>query len=156
MDVRWWVFIHIVGVAGFLASHGVSMWVAFAVRRERDRGRIEHLLQLSGASLAPMYASLLVLLVGGVGGGFASPWWGFGWIWVALVLLVAISAVMMAVSAPYYRRVKEAVKLRPSGVPRASDEELSGLLRAKAPMVSAWLGIATLVVIVWLMVLKPF
>jgi hypothetical protein len=63
---------------------------------------------------------------------------------------------MMVVSSPYYRRVKEAVKLRPSGVPRVSDEELEEILARRAPLVSAWLGIATLAAIIWLMVWKPF
>lgn len=156
MDYRWWVLLHILGVAVFIAAHGVSMWVAFKVRGERDRTRIETLLQLSGSSIALMYAGLLVLVIGGVIAGFAGRWWSFGWIWLAIGLLVMISVVMMAVSSPYYRRIKEAVKLRPSGVPRVSDEELDELLHARAPMISAWLGIATLAAIIWLMVWKPF
>ena len=156
MDYRWWVLLHILGVAIFLAAHGVSMWVAFKVRSERDRTRIETLLQLSGSSVALMYAGLLVLLIGGVIAGFAGQWWSFGWIWLAIGLLVMISGVMMGVASPYYRRVKEAVKLRPSGVPRVSDEELDELLQARAPIVSGWLGVATLAAIVWLMVWKPF
>ena len=156
MDYRWWVLLHILGVAAFLAAHGVSMWVAFRVRGERDRTRIETLLQLSGSSVAVMYAGLLVLVIGGVIAGFAGHWWSFGWIWLAIGLLVMISGVMMGVSSPYYRRIKEAVKLRPSGVPRVSDEELDELLLARAPMISAWLGIATVTAIIWLMVWKPF
>jgi hypothetical protein len=156
VDYRWWVLLHILGAAAFLAAHGVSMWVAFKVRGERDRVRIETLLQVSGSSVALMYAGLLVLVIGGVIAGFAGRWWSFGWIWAAIGLLVMISIVMMAVASPYYRRVKEAVKLRPSGVPRVSDEELDELLQARAPMISAWLGIATLAAIIWLMVWKPF
>jgi MFS family permease len=156
VDYRWWVLLHILGAAAFLAAHGVSMWVAFKVRGERDRTRIETLLQVSGSSVALMYAGLLVLVIGGVIAGFAGRWWSFGWIWAAIGLLVMISIVMMAVASPYYRRVKEAVKLRPSGVPRVSDEELDELLQARAPMISAWLGIATLAAIIFLMVWKPF
>ena len=130
--------LHILGVAIFLSAHGVSMWVAFKVRAERDRTRIETLLQLSGASVSLMYVGLLVLLVGGIVAGFRGHWFGFGWIWAALGLLAGISVVMMVVSSPYYRRVKEAVKLRPSGVPRVSDEELEEILARRAPLVSAW------------------
>jgi Predicted integral membrane protein (DUF2269) len=156
LDLRWWVLLHIVGVAIFLAAHGVSMWVAFKVRAERDRARIESLLQLSGASVRGMYIGLLVLVIGGVLAGFAEGVWGFGWIWTAIALLVLISIVMLTVSAPYYRRVKEAVKLRPSGVPRKSDEELEEILGEQAPMASAGLGILALAAILWLMVWKPF
>jgi uncharacterized membrane protein len=156
LDIRWWVLLHIIGVAIFLTAHGVSMWVAFKVRAERDRPRIESLLQLSGASVRGMYIGLLVLVVGGVLAGFAEGVWGFGWIWTAIALLILISVVMLVVSAPYYQRVKEAVKLRPSGVPRKSDEELEEILQERAPMVSAGLGIIALAAILWLMVWKPF
>jgi Predicted integral membrane protein (DUF2269) len=156
LDFRYWVLLHILGVAIFLAAHGVSMWVAFQVRGERDRTRIESLLQLSGASVRGMYVGLLVLIVGGVLAGFAEGVWGFGWIWTAIALLVMISVVMLTVAAPYYRRVKEAVKVRPSGVPRKSDEELDEILHESAPMVSAGLGVIALVAILWLMVWKPF
>jgi hypothetical protein len=156
MDYRWWLLTHLFGVVTFVAAHGASMWVAFRVRGERDRTKIETLLQLSGSSIAAMYAGLLVLLIGGIAAGFAGNWWGGGWIWTSIALLAMISVVMRAVSSPYYRRVKEAVKLRPSGVPRVSDEELEELLLARPPMVSAWLGILTLAAILWLMIWKPF
>jgi hypothetical protein len=156
LDFRYWVLLHIVGVAIFLAAHGVSMWVAFRVRVERDRTRIESLLQLSGASVRGMYVGLIVLVIGGVLAGFAEGVWGFGWVWTAIGLLVAISIVMLTVAAPYYQRVKEAVKIRPSGVPRKSDEELEEILSETAPMVSAGLGVLALVAILWLMVWKPF
>ena len=57
---QWWVFIHIVGVLGFLLAHGVSVAVLFALRRERDPGRIRALLALSGQSANAFYWSFLV------------------------------------------------------------------------------------------------
>ena len=155
-DYRWWILLHLLGVGIFLAAHGVSMWVGFKVRTERDRPRIEALLQLSGVSVRVMYVGLLVLVVGGVTAGIDGSYFSQLWIWTAIGLLVAISIVMVTVSSPYYQRVKEAVKLRPSGVPRVSDEELSEILARRAPLVSSYLGIATLAAIFWLMVWKPF
>jgi hypothetical protein len=38
----------------------------------------------------------------------------------------------MYVARPYYQRVKEAVEVRPSGVPRRSDEELEEIPTAPA------------------------
>lgn len=151
-----WTFVHIVGVAGFLFAHGVSGLVAFRLRKERDRTRIETLMQLSGASVPLMYVSLVVLIVGGVVTGLILHSFGQGWIWAAIGLLVAISVVMWTVNAPYYGHVKDAVKLRPSGVPRVSDEELDELLMASAPMVSAGFGFVALAAIIYLMVVKPF
>lgn len=153
---QWWTFVHIVGVAGFLFAHGASGFVAFRLRTERDRARVETLMQLSGASIPLMYISLLVLIVGGVGAGILLKSFAQGWIWTAIGLLVAVSLVMWVVNTPYYSRVKDAVKLRPSGVPRVSDEELDELLNARAPMVSAGFGFLALAAIIYLMVMKPF
>ena len=52
--------------------------------------------------------------------------------------------------------MKEAVEVRPSGVPRKSDEELDEILRARIGLVNTAIGAASLVVIAWLMIFKPF
>lgn len=156
LDYRWIVFIHIVGVLGFVMFHGVSVMVALRLRKERDRTRIAELMQFSGSSVAGMYASLLVLLIGGVWAGFKLDWWKYAWIWVALGLLVFMIGEMSAVARPYYQRVKEAVEVRPSGVPRRSDEELDQMLRSPLPMVNAAAGFAALLFITWLMIYKPW
>jgi hypothetical protein len=153
---NWWKVLHILGVLGFVAFHGVSIWVALRLRKERDRGQIAALLQFSGSSVQGMYVSLGVLILFGVIAGFAGRWWGQWWIWIALLILVAMIGEMAAVARPYYQRVKEAVEVRPSGVPRRSDEELDEILRSPLAMFNAVLGVVALVVLVWLMVFKPF
>ena len=55
-----------------------------------------------------------------------------------------------------YQRVKEAVEVRPSGVPRRSDEELAEILRSPVAVWNAAFGFAALLVITWLMIFKPF
>lgn len=156
VDYRWLVFIHIVGVLGFVMSHGVSMMVALRLRTERDRNRIAELLQFSGASVMASYVSLGILLIGGVWAGFRLNWWEYGWIWVSLGVLVFMIVEMGVVARPYYQRLKEAVELRPSGVPRRSDEELDAMLRSRLPLLNTVLGYASLLFITWLMIWKPW
>lgn len=153
---NWWKLLHVLGVLGFVMFHGVSIWVALRLRKERDRGRIAELLQFSGSSVAGMYVSLGLLLLFGVIAGFAGKWWGDWWIWLSLLILVGMVGEMSAVARPYYQRVKEAVEVRPSGVPRRSDEELDEILRSRLALFNAILGIVALLVLVWLMVFKPF
>jgi hypothetical protein len=155
IDYRWWKFLHVAAVLGFVLFHGVSVQVAFRLRKERDRARIAELLQFSGASTMGMYVSLGALILFGVVAGFSGKWWSYWWIWISLGLLVATIAEMSAVARPYYEKLKDAIQLRPSGVPRTSDEELADLLRARAAMFNALFGIATLVIITWLMIWKP-
>ncbi len=145
----WWKFMHVAGVIAFVMFHGVSMTVALQLRRERDRGRIATMTQLSGSSLRGMYVALLWLIVFGVIGND-------GWFWISVGLLVVAIAEMSAVARPYYERVKEAIEVRPSGVPRRSDEELDEILRSPIGLWNTVFGIAVLAVIAWLMIFKPF
>ena len=132
------------------------MMVALQLRRERDRGRIATMTQLSGSSLRGMYVALLWLIVFGVIAGIQGEWWNDGWFWISVGLLVVAIAEMSAVARPYYERVKEAIEVRPSGVPRRSDEELDEILRSPIGLWNAAFGIAVLAAIAWLMIFKPF
>ena len=69
---------------------------------------------------------------------------------------MAVSAEMSIVVRPYYQRLKEAVEIRPSGVPRRSDEELTAMLASRLSLASAAFGFAALVFIAYLMIFKPF
>jgi len=152
----WWKFLHVAGVIAFVMFHGVSMMVALQLRTERDRGRIATMTQLSGSSLRGMYVALLWLIVFGVIAGIQGEWWNDGWFWISVGLLVVAIAEMSAVARPYYERVKEAIEVRPSGVPRRSDEELDEILRSPIGLWNTVFGIAVLAVIAWLMIFKPF
>jgi ABC-type Fe3+ transport system permease subunit len=151
----WWKFLHVLGVLGFVMFHGVSAVVAFRLRRERDRTRIAELLQFSGLSIQGMYVSLGVLILFGVIAGFDGEWWRFWWIWISLGLLIATLAMMYVVARPYYQQLKDAIQLRPSGVPRRSDEELDQILRSSASTLTIAWGTGALVIITWLMIWKP-
>jgi len=155
IDYRWWKLLHVLGVLGFVMFHGVSILVAFRLRKERDRTRIAELLQFSGSAVKGMYVSLLLLIAFGVIAGFAGHWWSFWWIWISLGLLVITIGEMTGVARPYYQSLKDAIQLRPSGVPRKSDEELDQLLRSGLALFNAVWGVAVLLVIAWLMIWKP-
>ena len=161
---QFWVFVHLVGVFGFLLAHGVSAAVALSLRRERDPQRVRALLELSSWSLGGFYVSILVLLAGGVTAGFLGQWWGQGWIWAALGVLVAMMGAMYALASPYYRRVREALGVARTGRRRADAPaetltlaaDLDPLLRSSRPLLIVAVGIGGLLVILWLMVFKPF
>jgi hypothetical protein len=48
---NWLVFLHVVSALGFMMAHGVSVSVAFALRRERHSERVRALLELSANSI---------------------------------------------------------------------------------------------------------
>ena len=155
IDYRWWVFIHLIGVFGFLLAHGASVSALFRLRKERDREKIRQLIQFSGSTIRLFYVSLLVLVIGGVGAGLREQVFKQQWIWEAIGVLVVVSVAMIAIARPYYRKIAEATELRPSGVPRVSDEDLAARLQAPTPTVVALLGFGGLLVILYLMIFKP-
>src|SRR5262249_6007961 len=105
----WIVFLHVIGAFAFVLAHGASALAAFRIRVERDPERIGLLLDLSRLGAALSYTGLLVLLVAGIAAGIAGHWFGTGWIWAAIGVLLAVMLGMYATATPYYNRVRVAV-----------------------------------------------
>ena len=159
---QWIVLLHVLGAFAFVAAHGVSMITAFQLRGERDRPRQAALLEASGAGIGVMYIGLLLLLVAGIIAGFMGDHWGRGWIWASLGTLVVVLAVMYAVASPFYGRMRTAAGLPDTAdraakfKPPVTEADLDELAASNRPTVLALVGGIGLVVILWLMLLKPF
>jgi hypothetical protein len=150
-------------VFGFLLAHGVSAGVILRLPAEQDPERMKALLDLSGHSAQSMYISLLLLIVTGVVSGFMGEWWGQIWIWASLVVLVLVfvgmqvrgsgytTAVRKAIGAPYFEKMKLQDPLPP-----ASKEEIAALLSPSRGIELLAMGGVALLIILWLMILKPF
>ncbi|HEX2193982.1 MAG TPA: hypothetical protein VHK63_03360 [Candidatus Limnocylindria bacterium] len=159
----WIVLVHVLGAFGFVLGHGVSAHAAFQLRGERDRARVEALLDLSQTSLWLLYGSLLVLLAAGIAAGFVGGWWGRLWIWTSIGILAVIIAAMYAIASPYYMSLRKALG-RPGHEPKEGEpapapmtaDQLAADLRSSRPFWLAAIGGLGLVVIIGLMVLKPF
>ena len=108
---RWWVFIHIVGVIGFVLAHGVSVGTALRVRNERDPNRIRALLQVSASATGIFYVSTLLLLLGGIVAGVDGNWFDQTWLGVALGVFIAEMVFMWAVTSPYYKRLRKVLAI---------------------------------------------
>jgi hypothetical protein len=159
---QWIVLLHVLGAFAFVAAHGVSMLAAFRLRSEPDRARQSALLEVSGIGVGLMYIGLLVLLAAGIWAGFVGDHWGRGWIWAALGTLVAVTVVMYAVATPFYGRMRAAAGAGGMGrsadqfKPPATEADLQALATSSRPFVLAAVGGIGLLVLIWLMLLKPF
>jgi len=156
------ILAHLLGVFGFLMAHGISVGVAFTLRREREVARIQALLNLSSSSLGVLHGSIALLLLTGIVGGFVGHWWNRGWIWLSLGLLIALYTYMGMVAAGYYGKVRKAVglpymlgfKQQQAGEP-ANSEEIDALLKRSQPIWLALVGFGGLAILAWLMMSKP-
>jgi hypothetical protein len=78
------------------------------------------------------------------------------WLWVSIGILVVTVALMTSVAAPYFKQITAACEVRPSGVPRKSDEELGALLHGSTTTLITAVGSIGLVAILYLMIFKPW
>ena len=155
----WFVLIHIAGMAIFVACHGVSMFVSFRIRSQREPRAIAAAMEASSAAILPMYLGLTLLLVGGLGAAAGANLWTQPWVIASAIVLVVVITVMYMVATPYYVRVRQAVgattRGKPPEGPQASPEELAALLDTRRPELLLLVGGGGLLILLWLMVLKP-
>lgn len=159
----WIVFGHIAGAFIFAMSHGVGAWSSFRLDRERDPASVRALLELMSESLSGVYVGLLALLVFGIWAGIIAGHFARGWIWAALILVIAIAVAMYLMATRYYAGLREAVGLRtqqtekdaPDPIP-VGQAELDAMLARNPSAALAGVGFGGLALILFLMVLKPF
>jgi hypothetical protein len=157
------VFVHVLAAFVFAAGHGVSVFVAFQVRRETDRARMAALLDVSQLSVLVATIAVIVLFLAGILAGIVLNSWSRTWIWVSLVLLIAIGVSMTPLGIGHFNRIRVALGQRtrdfkegqPDPVP-ASDEALAAALATRRPELLLAIGGGGFVVILYLMMFKPF
>jgi Predicted integral membrane protein (DUF2269) len=145
----WLKFLHLAGLGVFLLGHGASAGSSLLLRQPQSDSIRGKLLQLSIRANYFAFPGLLLIIVTGVWMGFLASWWRMGWIWAAIVVLVAVMVVMSAMSVPYHG-ARDAVR------DNKPTTELDSLLKRARPLALAWIGGIGLLVLIFLMVFKPF
>lgn len=155
MSYGWWKFIHLAGVVGFVAAHGTSMAATMMLRRFKEPQQVAGILQLSATTVSAFYVSTVVLLVGGVGAGVVGEWFNQGWIWVSLALLIGVGILMFPMARKHFRRIRMVIELTETGT-AVSRDDFVRVVNSGNPILTAGTGFVALLLIVYLMVLKPF
>jgi hypothetical protein len=142
----WLRFLHLLGLAAFLLSHGVTIGASLAMRgpvSPASRG----LLRLSSRTGSVAFPALGLMVVTGIWMAFAAHLWGKLWIWASIVVFVAL-VIGMGFIANGYRLAR--------GPGAETDSVLEERLRQTRPIAALWIGGVGLLVILYLMVFKPF
>lgn len=163
MDYTYLLLGHLLGVVIFAAGHGISMALLALMRRERNIERLRAMLDMSLGGIFATYTGLVLTIGFGVAMGFAGGWWGAGWLWASIAILISIMALMMFMGGTYFSRIREAVGMEPyrfsfGGTPGAvaPEAELALLLKSPKAGLTMTLGTLALLALLVLMVLKPF
>jgi hypothetical protein len=147
------VLVHISGAFLFVGGHAVSALVAFQLPGETNGARAQALLTLSSRSLDWLHIGLAVLILSGIASGFVGRWWDRPWIWLAIDLLLAISAYMYAGNRS--RAYSGARNRLEEGGAAAWDAEVQGMVNRRQAVLFLGTGTAALVAITVLMIFKP-
>jgi hypothetical protein len=158
---QWLLYAHIASVAGFLLAHGTSAAMALRLRSEKTTDGIRSLTDLSKQTTNVMYGFIGLIIITGLFLGFQGLWWGRGWIWTALVVLIATIGVMSFLGRSYNavraavglparsgRRIVTSTPGSPEDIRRAVDATPAGVITA--------IGVVALALLLWLMIIKPF
>jgi hypothetical protein len=151
---QWLVFAHLVGLVVFAMCHGVSIFSAFRIRGLRDTAAVRDQLALASQSSRVMYIGLLLLAIGGIGAASSANYWGAAWITWSIVVFIAVIIAMYAVAAGYYYPLRDLVNGK-DGVAPVEGEALAKALDTRRPELLMAIGGGGLLILIWLMVLKP-
>ncbi len=163
----WIVFIHIAGVIVFLVAHGVSVGVVLRLRRERDPAAVRTLVDPFSSLNPVMSVGALIWLVGGIVAGFTGKggagWWTTGsyWIWASLILAIVIIGLMTPLGRLYLNRIRAAVgvDVKTGAIDpgfQVDPAALEAAVKSGNPTLLATIGVGGLLILLWLMVFKPF
>ena len=160
---HWLIFLHILAAFTFLMSHGTSIVFAFKLKREKDLTRIQAMFDMSGSMWLVMILSLLVILIVGVVISFMGDWWSMGWVWLSLALLLGITIWMFVLGQGTYHPMRKAFGLpymhkgqeMPAEEP-VSEEQRAAMIAKTRPWEMLLVAYGGFVLILWLMMFKPF
>ena len=159
------VFLHASTILLFFVAHGASMAVALRLKNERDPVAARALLDLSRFAMGwPTGILVTVGVVAGIAAGIMGGWLGHAWFWVSLALFVAVAGLMTPMGSGRLRAVRAAagtVPFNPASrtlapAPEPDPAELARLLDEWNPVPLAVLGLTAFLVLLWLMLFKPF
>jgi hypothetical protein len=151
---QWFVFAHLVGLVLFVFAHGVSAFVSWQIRTLRDPAVITGYLAMSQQATRVAYVGLLVLLIGGAGAATEAGLWPKPWVWGSVIVLIAVFVGMYALAASYYYKLRDLLAGK-EGQPPIGAEGLAAYLDSRRPEAIAGVGALGLLVLVYLMVVKP-
>lgn len=158
----WLKLIHIGAGFTFVLAHGASALTTLKLRGERDPARVTALLDLSKYSLPISDGAIVVLLISGIVEGFVGSYWGHAWIWVSIGVLVFLFIFMSLRGVRHHDAIRHALGLagfydkKGAALPEADPAALAIALDSPRAVELAAVGGIGLLVLLWLMVVKPF
>ena len=161
--VPWLVFLHVLSAFTFFLAHGTSVAMAFKIRSETNFERIRAMLDLSASTISTVFISFLAMGLTGLSLPFILKLWGRGWIWTSIVLMVVVLVQMGLMNEKRYKILRKLVGLPymqgnkeyPAEEPASLQEVQEHMKKLRVEELVV-VGYVIPMVVLWLMVFKPF
>lgn len=161
--VPWLIFLHTLSAITFFLGHGTSVAMAFRVRKESDFARIRAMLDLSESTLIVTFVAFLIMGLSGLVMPFILKLWGKGWIWASIILMFVVFFQMVFMNEKRYKILRKLVglpyrqgnKIFPAEPP-ASQAEVDAHIKKLKVTDLVITGYIIPMIVLWLMVFKPF
>ena len=161
--VPWFAFLHVLSAFTFFLAHGASVAMAFKIRSETDYARIRAMLDLSASTIRALFLSFLAMGLTGLIMPFILKLWDKGWIWTSIILMVIVAVQMGVMNEKRYKTLRKLVGLPymqgnkeyPAEEP-ASQQEVQEFLKGLKTTDLVVYGFVIPVIVLWLMMFKPF
>ncbi|MFQ5943648.1 MAG: hypothetical protein ACE5JF_08860 [Anaerolineales bacterium] len=159
------LYLHVASSLGFFLFHGATASVSYGLKREQGRKSVQMLLKMRESSGVAGGISMTVMFISGIVLSFMGRFWSETWVWISIVIFVVILLVMGGYGRNNFDRVSYLFDPETYKTPRdkkgeapipASDEELAAEQAKGRPIMLTVTGMGALVLILWLMMFKPF
>jgi hypothetical protein len=156
---NWVVFLHVTVIFIFLIQHAAEIIVTFKLRQQKEPEGIfatySFLPNNNSRNLRITYS--LIILTGAVA-GFMSVWWKQGWMWTALSLMILLWIIMVRFGGNYLTAVDAIAEqaLKNKDDESAIEKFRRDLKARREPETMTVTSVIGMLIILWLMMFKPF
>lgn len=161
---QWFVWLHVLSAFVFFFSHGAELATAFMLPKEKNANGMKALLNITGITIIPFSASMLLLLITSVYMGVTAGWWKKGWWELSFLIMVVMLVWMIWYARKYYSPIRKALGTEymtgfgtpnPPETPESMDV-VYALVAKTNPRLLAWVGLIVTATLLFLMRFKPF
>jgi hypothetical protein len=156
---NWIVFLHVTVIFVFLVQHAAEIIVTFKLRQQKEPEGIfatySFVSNNNSRNLRITYS--LIILTGAVA-GFMAPWWKQGWMWTALGVMIILWIIMNRIGGNYLTAVDAITDqaLKNKDDESAIEKFMRDLKSRREPEIMTITSVIGMLIILWLMMFKPF
>lgn len=156
---NWVVYLHVTVIFIFLVQHAAEIIVTFKLREQKEpEGVFATYSFMPNNNSRNLRITYSLIIVTGAVAGFMSVWWRMGWMWTALGVMILIWIVMRRIGSQYLYAVDAITEqaLKNKDDQSVIEKFRQDLKSRREPEIMTITSLIGMLIILWLMMFKPF